>query len=98
MQQDYDVDAEAFNAVGQTMPPTPDGQLKFIRDVTFKNTVEHAASGQMISVPVISTERSQWTSPQTIPAGLREELAIVMKGIYGNQAQDLKPDTFRICW
>ena len=80
------------------MPPTPDRQLKFIRDITMKNTIEHPISGQQISVPLISTDRSQWTTAENTPRQLREEIDTVMKGIFGKEVQGLSPATYRLCW
>ena len=83
---------------GETMPPTPDRQLKFIRDIPFKNTIHHAASGQSFSIPLTDAERSQWTSPPKIPTGIRDEISTVMNGIYGKQVHGLQPSTMRFCW
>ena len=83
---------------GETMPPTPNRQLKFIRDVPFRNTVYHSASNQSFSVPLTSTERSQWTSPDKMPSGIRKEIDTVMNGIYGKKAEGLRPDVYRFCW
>ena len=85
-------------SLGETMPITPDGQMKFIRDVTWKNTVDHPASGQSFSVPLTTPDRSQWTSPEKIPLGLREEVEMVVKGIYGADGTSLMPNTLRMCW
>ena len=81
------------------MPIGPEGQMKFIRDVTWKNTVEHKKSGQLLSVPITTPTRSQWTHPQDIPIGLREEIDTVVKGIYGEEeGTRLIPKTLRMCW
>ena len=80
------------------MPPTPNGQLKFIRDVPFRNTVYHSASDHCFSVPLTSTERSQWTSPSDMPSKIRKEIDTVLNGIYGREAKGLKPDFYRFCW
>lgn len=80
------------------MPPTPQRQLKFIRDVPFRNTVYHPASGQSISVPLTSIERSRWTSPENMPSGIREEVGRVLNGIYGKEIKGLRPDVYRFCW
>ena len=78
------------------MPPTPDRQLKFIRDVPFRNTIDHPESSQSFSVPLTSIERSQWTSPDKMPSSIKTEIDIVVHGIYG--AQGLEPDMYRLCW
>lgn len=89
---------DANTTKGETMPPTPDGQLKFIRDIKFANTVNHSTTGEEMMIPMLGKQLSQWTQPEAIPSGLREEIATVMKGIYGKHAQDLKPATYRFCW
>ena len=96
-------DAPAFvldvnKTQGETMPPTPKNQLKFIRDMPFKHTVEHPASGQRISIPFTSTDRSQWTTPENMPASIKKEIDTVMKGIYGKEIEGLKVDDMRFCW
>lgn len=80
------------------MPPTRRGQLKFIRDIPFLHSVKHDASGQKFSVPFTSTDRSQWTSPDKMPSGIKDEIRKSMKGIYGKEMQDLEISTYRFCW
>ena len=80
------------------MPPTPSAQLKFIRDIPFKHTLDHPASGQKFSVPLTSTDRSQWTLPANMPKGISEEISSVMNGIYGKEIQGLRPMNMRFCW
>jgi hypothetical protein len=81
------------------MPPLPDGQMKFIGDIPFQNTVDHVESGQRFSVPFTTTELSQWTSPESTLKGIREEVADVIRDIFGRDAaEDLKPHTYRLCW
>lgn len=89
---------DANETQGETMPPTPKGQLKFIRDIPFKHTSHHDASGKDFSVPFTSTERSQWTSPEEMPVGIKDEIATVMKGLYGKELEGLEPSTYRFCW
>lgn len=80
------------------MPPTPQGQLKFIRDVPFRNTVHHPASDQSLPVPLTSTKRSLWTSPENMPSGIRKEIDMVLNGIYGKEVKGLSPNVYRFCW
>ncbi|KAL8849899.1 MAG: hypothetical protein Q9221_005165 [Calogaya cf. arnoldii] len=82
---------------GETMPPV-DGLLKFISEISFKNTVFHPESGQHLSVPFTDKIKSQWTSPENIPLELREDLDDVMKALYGEKASHLKTTTMRLCW
>lgn len=79
------------------MPPTPDRQLKFIRDVPFRNTIDHPESRQSFSVPLTSVERSQWTSSDKMPTSIKAEIDMVLNGIYG-EAKGLRPDMYRFCW
>lgn len=83
---------------GESMPPTPSRQLKFIRDVPFRNTIYDLASNQSFSVPLTNTERSQWTSPENMPSGIRKEIDMVLNGIFGKEAKGLRPDVCRFCW
>lgn len=80
------------------MPPTPDNQLKFIRDIPFRNTVLHPVSGLRLSVPCTDTDKSQWTTPDRVPTGLKEEIVTVIKGIFGKEGNVLKPSSYRLCW
>ena len=80
------------------MPPTPDGQLKFIRDIPFKNTEDHAASNQKMSIPLTNIDGSQWTLPSKMPTGIRNEIVTVMNGIFGKEVKNLQPSQMRFCW
>lgn len=80
------------------MPPTPDGELKFCRDLSFTNPIHHPASGQTISVPSFIRRETQWTTPANVPPALRQELYGVMRGIYGHEADGLALESFRLCW
>lgn len=80
------------------MPPTPDHQLKFIRDMPLKNTVYHASSDQKISVPLTEKNRSQWTSRDNMPTQLVNEIDTVIKGCYGKGVEGLQPSHYRLCW
>ena len=79
------------------MPPTPNRQLKFIRDVPFRNTIYHPESSQSFSVPLTSIERSQWTSSDKMPSSVKTEIDMVVNGMYG-EAKGLRPDMYRLCW
>ena len=83
---------------GETMPPTPDRQLKFIRDVPFRNTIYHPGSSQSFSVPLTSIQGSQWTSPNKMPRSIKNEIDTVLNGIFGKEARGLRPDMYRFCW
>ena len=83
---------------GETMPITSNDQMKWIRDVSWKNTVDHTTSGQKFSVPLTTAAGSQWSAPEDIPLGLRQEIETVIKGMYGDDSKDLMPNTMRMCW
>ena len=89
---------DANKTKGETMPPTPDGELKFIRDVKFAHTVTHPKTGEEMMVPMTGKKTSQWTKPEEMPSGLREEISTVIKGIYGSRAEGLEPAKYRFCW
>ncbi|KAK4697607.1 hypothetical protein P7C71_g492, partial [Lecanoromycetidae sp. Uapishka_2] len=89
---------DANETQGETMPPTPDQQLKFIRDMPLKNTVYHAASDQEISVPFTDKFRSQWTTREHMPTQLVREIDTVMKGCYGKEVDGQQPSHYRLCW
>ena len=76
------------------MPPTEDGLLKFIRGVTFRNTSVHPKLGQPLSAPPEGSDYNQW-SPSD---GLKAELELVRKGIYGGLTTDIPFETYRVCW
>jgi sarcosine oxidase/L-pipecolate oxidase len=76
------------------MPPGKDGILKFIRNLTFKNTTFHPQTGEMISMPPAGPQYNQWSPCQ----GLKDELEIVRKGIYGDLTNGLRFEKYRICW
>ena len=83
---------------GETMPPTPDGELKFIRDVKFANTITYPKTGEEMMVPMLGGKLSQWTQPEAILSGLREEMATVIRGIYGKHVDGLELARYRFCW
>ena len=89
---------DANETQGETMPPTPAGQLKFIRDISLRHTAHHEASGQKISVPFTDAKRSQWTTPDDMPAGMKEEIKTVIKGLYGKELEGFEPSMYRFCW
>lgn len=81
------------------MPPTAKGELKFNRDVSFLNTIRDPVSGDEFSTPIIDHNHTQWTSGDQIPAKLRDEIDIVISGIFGPEAaKNLRPNTYRLCW
>lgn len=79
---------------GMTWPLTNDGYLKFCRDVSFKNTIDHPESGQRFSSPPNQPDYDQWS----VSPGMKHELDLVKKGIYGREGDDMSIETYRLCW
>lgn len=82
---------------GEVMPLTEeDGQysVKFCRDESFKNTVKHEASGQLISMPPDQSDQGQWSPSE----GLKARLETVIKGLLGAKSKDVHIDSYRVCW
>ena len=80
---------------GQTMPSTPDGLLKFCRDVSFSNMVAVTEYGKTYSVPPDAEEYDQWS----VPDKLKEEIRSVQQGLYGHElAKEFRTANYRICW
>ncbi|KAF2174959.1 sarcosine oxidase-like protein [Zopfia rhizophila CBS 207.26] len=75
-------------ALGGCLPPTPSNELKFWRDVTFRNTIRHEY-GQLISVP----DHEQSPSPL-----MKAEVNMVKKSVYGRRANFIELENYRICW
>ena len=80
--------------LGQVLPMTPDGILKFCVDVSFMNTSLHEKSGQLISAPPDQPDQAQHTTSQK----LKDECSRVVKGIFGKELGGATFDSFRICW
>lgn len=79
---------------GGNLPPNSDNQLKVYRDESFTNTIHHEASGQDISAPPDRADYGQWE----LSPGMKEEVRLVFKGIFGKEAADWKLHNYRICW
>ncbi|TAQ87306.1 hypothetical protein B7494_g4343 [Chlorociboria aeruginascens] len=82
------------SVLGEVLPPTADGVMKFNESVSFKNTSKHLKSGQVISAPPDGPNQAQHTVPQS----LQHECHRVVRGIYGKELQEYEFDDFRICW
>ena len=80
---------------GEAYPPTSEKVMKFCRDISFSNFYKHAESGRVISTPPLDQEdEGQPSTPQR----LKDEIQIVMKGIWGRRAKCMEIDCYRICW
>lgn len=66
--------------IGASFPANAENELKFARDVSFTNTVEHP-SGLRISMPPDEPLYSQGDVPQS----LMDELETVSEGIFGKE-------------
>ncbi|CAG8951807.1 hypothetical protein HYFRA_00005611 [Hymenoscyphus fraxineus] len=80
--------------LGEVLPPTPEGLLKFCVDVSFKNTSLDSSSGQEISAPPESSHQDQ----HDVPESLKRECYRVVRGIFGDELAGSQFDSFRICW
>lgn len=76
--------------LGETLPPTPSGIIKFTNTASFKNTV-HIDNGQKISIPPIHQ--------RAIPDGLRRQTVESIKGRLPQLfTEHREVDHFRLCW
>ncbi|RDL31477.1 uncharacterized protein BP5553_09686 [Venustampulla echinocandica] len=82
------------NVLGEVLPPTSDGLLKFCVDVSFMNTSLDLDSGQLLSAPPNFPDQAQYE----VPANLKDECCRVVRGIYGKQLAGFSFESFRICW
>jgi hypothetical protein len=80
--------------VGEVLPPTADGLLKFCVDVSFKNSLKDELSQQVISAPPDMVDQNQHEVSET----LKEECSRVVKEIFGKELAGSQFDSFRICW
>jgi sarcosine oxidase/L-pipecolate oxidase len=78
---------------GASFPPNAENQLKFARDVSFTNTVEHS-SGRLISMPPDEPYYAQWNLSQR----MKDELDQVREGIFGKNSSKSFFENYRICW
>jgi sarcosine oxidase/L-pipecolate oxidase len=81
---------------GESIPPGPDGRLKFNFEVSFTNKVFHEASGQLISVPPSQFGQKTWS--QDVPVELKESVERVVQHVYGDDAPGLSVESYRMCW
>ncbi|KAK0659138.1 putative sarcosine oxidase [Cercophora samala] len=81
-------------AIGGSLPPNSNNELKVYRDESFKNTILHEASGQQISVPPSKLDYGQ----RDLTPGMKEELKSTFEGIFGEKAKDWELFNYRICW
>lgn len=81
------------HTVGGSIPPNPENELKFWRDVPFKNTVKHH-SGRLISMPPDGQHQGQWN----VSPAMRSEVEAVGKGVFGALVKTYQIQEHRICW
>ena len=79
---------------GEWMPPTADGLIKFNRDLPWRNTQHHEASGKNISAPPPAPDYGQWSPSE----GMKREVQMSAKGIFGSLIDGLEWETYRQCW
>lgn len=81
---------------GESIPPTPEGLLKFTYETSFTNKIFHKALGQTISVPPEALNQNTWHSE--VPQGLKDEVLGVKAAFYGKAVEDLKVESYRMAW
>jgi sarcosine oxidase/L-pipecolate oxidase len=82
--------------IGESIPMTSDGKLKFNFELSFTNKEFHEASGQIISVPPKRTTQSTWS--QDVPEELKQSVRKVVDHVYGKNAPGLTVESYRMCW
>lgn len=84
------------HCLGESIPPTSEGLLKFTFELSFTNKIPHEASGQIISVPPSRLTQSTWS--QDVPQSYKDEVRTVMKHVYGKELAGIEPENYRMCW
>jgi glycine/D-amino acid oxidase-like deaminating enzyme len=76
-----------------SLPPTPDGELKWWGQTIFKNTQE-IYPGRHVSIPPPKQDYAQWE----IPGRLRRDIEHARDVFYGSKSKKWKMEKHRICW
>lgn len=76
-----------------SLPPTPDGELKWWGQTIFKNTQE-IYPGRHISIPPPKQDYAQWE----IPGRLRKDIEHARDVFYGAKSKNWKMEKHRVCW
>jgi len=76
-----------------SLPPTPDGELKWWGQTIFKNTQE-IYPGRHVSIPPPRQDYAQWD----IPGRLRKDIEHARDVFYGPKSQNWKMEKHRVCW
>jgi glycine/D-amino acid oxidase-like deaminating enzyme len=76
-----------------SLPPTPDGELKWWGQTIFKNTQE-IYPGRHISIPPPKQDYAQWE----IPGRLRRDIEHARDVFYGPKSRNWKMEKHRVCW
>lgn len=85
-----------MDSIGESIPPTPDGLLKFTFELSFTNMEKHEKSGQIISMVPSRVSQSTWS--HDVPEGLQKEVRTVIKHVYGKEVEGLEVENYRMCW
>ncbi|KAK1138619.1 hypothetical protein N8T08_002149 [Aspergillus melleus] len=80
-----------YGGLGEVIPPTESGVLKFTFSTSFKNTIQ-TPSGHRISVP---SSQSQWEVPKKLQEYLIPQIRARLPQLVDNGR---RPDYYRICW
>jgi glycine/D-amino acid oxidase-like deaminating enzyme len=76
-----------------SLPPTPDGELKWWGQTIFKNTQE-IYPGRHVSIPPPKQDYAQWE----IPGRLKRDIEHARDVFYGAKSKDWKMEKHRVCW
>ncbi|KAH8431425.1 NAD(P)/FAD-dependent oxidoreductase [Aspergillus melleus] len=80
-----------YGGLGEVIPPTESGILKFTFSTSFKNTIQ-TPSGHRISVP---SSKSQWEVPKNLQEDSMPQIRARLPQLVENGR---RPDFYRICW
>lgn len=72
-----------------------DGTVKFNCDMCFTNT-QRQPDGSLLSVP--PSDPGQFTWAEDVPQTLKDIAQNTMRGLYGDVANGVKIDGYRLCW
>lgn len=87
----------AADLIGESIPPTSDGLLKFLIQAQFHKQGE-AQTNLARSSPWFHLASAQSTWSHDVPEGLQKEVRTVMKHVYSKEVERLEIENYRICW
>jgi glycine/D-amino acid oxidase-like deaminating enzyme len=78
-----------------SLPPTPDGELKWWGQTIFRNTQE-IYPGRHVSIPPEKSDYAQWDIPEG--GRLRRDIEHARDVFYGAKSKNWKMEKHRVCW